>query len=160
MANGFEIVQYKQKIASMLINNEHIVDVIGNKDIEEPEELIEQNIFNYLRYPFAPEEELTFICFEVECPEVYSDQNYLFKQNVITFYIVTHERLMPTVGHEGATRIDLLAAYVDEMFNGARGFGSKPLELISSESQPLSLKHRCRILKYATDDLNKNLCRK
>ena len=89
MANSFEIIDYKQKIASMLINNEDIVRLINNTDIESPEELIGENIFNFMRYPDSVEHEITYICFEVEVPKI-SNTNYLFKQLVITFYVITH----------------------------------------------------------------------
>ena len=38
MANSFEIIKYKQQIGSMLINCPEIVELINNKDIEEPED--------------------------------------------------------------------------------------------------------------------------
>lgn len=159
MANSYEIITYKQQIGSMLINNSEIVKLINNKDIEEPEELIGENIFNFIRYPNAPEEEITFIAFEVDVPKVYSDQNYLFKQLVITFYIVSHERLMPTDDVSGGVRNDLIAACIDKMFNGYSGIGKKKLQLISNVAQAISTKHRCRIMTFAADDLNNSRCK-
>lgn len=159
MANSFEIIKYKQQIGSMLINCPEIVELINKDEIEEPEDLIGKNIFNFIRYPNAPEEEITFIAFEVDVPEVYSDRNYLFKQLTITFYIVSHERLMPTDDVSGGVRNDLIAAYIDKLFNGYEGIGKKELRLISNTAQAISVKHRCRIMKFVADDLNNSRCK-
>lgn len=159
MANSFEIVRYKQQIGSMLINCPEIVELINCPDIEEPEELIGKRIFNFIRYPTAPEEEVTYIAFEIDVPKVYSDRNYLFKQLTITFYIVSHERLMPTNDISGGVRNDLIAANIDKLFNGYENIGKSPLQLISNVAQAISTKHRCRIMIFAADDLNNSRCK-
>lgn len=158
MANSREIIKYKQKIGSILINDPEIVKWIDNKNIETPEDLINQNVFNFIRYPYAPEEEVTYICFEIDVPQVYSKYNHLFKKLVITFYIVSHERLMPTDDPEGGTRIDLLAARIDKLFNGYKGLGKTPLELVSNSADGISVKHRRRIVQFATEDLDDSKC--
>nr|DAJ77309.1 MAG TPA: hypothetical protein [Caudoviricetes sp.] len=159
MANSFEIIKYKQQVGSMLINSPEIIKLINNKEFEEPEELIGQNIFNFIRYPFAPEEEICYICFEVDVPEVYSNRNYLFKKLVLTFYIVSHERIMPTDDPSGGTRTDLLSAHIDKLFNNYKGIGKVPLQLISNTASSISTKHRCRILTFAAEDLNMDKCK-
>lgn len=159
MANSFEIIRYKQQIGSMLINCPEIIELINDTDIEEPEELIGERIFNFIRYPKAPEEEVTYIAFEVDVPKVYSDRNYLFKQLTITFYIVSHERLMPTNDISGGVRNDLIAANIDKIFNGYEGMGKGPLQLISNVAQAISTKHRCRIMTFSADDLNNSRCK-
>lgn len=159
MANCFEIIKYKQQIGSMLINSPEIVALINNTEIEEPDELIGKNIFNFIRYPFAPEEELCYICFEVDVPETYSNRNFLFKKLVLTFYIVSHERLMPTTDPSGGTRNDLISAHIDKIFNGYKGIGKNALELISNTASSISTKHRCRIMTFAAEDLNLDKCK-
>jgi hypothetical protein len=158
MANSQEIIRYKQQIASILINDPEIVKWIDNKDIEEPEELINQNIFNFIRYPYAPEEEVTYIAFEIDVPSVHYKSNVLFKKLVITFYVVSHERLMPTDDINGGVRNDLIAARIDKLFNGRKDIGKKPLELISNTADGISVKHRRRIIQFTTDDLDDGKC--
>ena len=158
MANSQEIIRYKQQIGSLLIQDSEIVKWINNEEIEVPEDLIGKNMFNFIRYPYAPEEEITYICFEVDVPNVYNDYNHLFKKLVITFYVVSHERLMPTDDPMGGVRNDLIAARIDKIFNGYKGIGKVPLELISNTSSSLSAKHRCRILTFAAEDLNASRC--
>lgn len=157
MANSYEIIKYKQQIGSLLVQDEDIIHWIGNDEAETPEELIGKNIFNYIRYPFAPEEEITYICFEVDVPNV-SSFNHLFKKLVITFYVVSHERRMPTDDPMGGVRNDLIAARIDKIFNNYKGIGKAPLGLISNTSSSLSQKHRCRILTFAAEDLNASRC--
>ena len=49
MANSFEIIRYKQQIMSMFINNDEIIRLIDAKDFENTEDLINENIFYFLR---------------------------------------------------------------------------------------------------------------
>lgn len=158
MANSFEIVKYKQQIGALLIQDEDIVRLIDNKDIESPEDLIGQNIYNFARHPQSIEDETTFICFEVDIPKVSTSYNYLFKKLTLTFYIICHERLMPTDDIYGGTRNDLIAARIDKIFNGYKGIGKVPLELISNTASAISVKHRCRTLVFSAEDLNASRC--
>lgn len=157
MANSREIILYKQQIASVLVNDDEIVRLLNDTDIETPDELIGKRIFNFMRYPFAVEEEVSYIAFEVEIPK-YNNVNKLFKKLMITFYVVSHERLMPTDDLLGGTRNDLLAARIDKLFNGYRGIGKTPLELISNTADAVSVKHRRRILVFYADDINASGC--
>lgn len=157
MANSKEIILYKQQIASILVNDEEIVKLINDEEAATPDELIGKRIFNFMRYPYAVEEEVTYIAFEVEIPK-YNNANKVFKRLAITFYIVSHERLMPTDDPMGGVRNDLIAARIDKLFNGYRGIGKTPLELISNTADAVSVKHRRRILVFYADDINSSGC--
>ena len=150
MANSFEIVSYKQTIMSMLIHNSRIAELINDPDIEEVEELIGTHLFNFIRIPQSIEEENTYIAYEVAIPNVVNSNTTWFKKLTLTFYVITHERTMPT--DEGGTRIDLLAAELDQMSTGFKGLGTQPLELVSNTSNGISVKHRCRILTFKAED--------
>lgn len=150
MANSFEIIRYKQQIMSLLVNNDYVVELIDNTDIEEPEDLIGNNLFNYIRIPQSIEEAETYIAFEIDVPKINDSNKEWFKQLVITFYIIAHESTMPTT--LGGTRIDLLAAEIDKMFTGYVGIGKQPLQLKSNTSNGISVKHRCRILTFMAED--------
>lgn len=156
MANSFEIVRYKQLIMSALINNERIVALIGNNEVESPEDLVDENLFDYIRIPCAIEEEKTFIAFEVDVPRINRSNEEYLKKLVITFYVITHERLMRT--QEGGTRIDILAAEIDKMFTGSQMFGTQPLEIMSNTANGVSVKHRCRILTFKAEDWIDTYC--
>ena len=66
---------------------------------------------------------------------------------------------MPTDDVSGGVRNDLIAAYIDKLFNGYEGIGKKELRLISNTAQAISVKHRCRIMKFVADDLNNSRCK-
>ena len=148
MASSRKIVSYKQTLAALFINNERIVELINQADITNPEKLIHNNIFEFIRIPEVPEEQKTFICIEISIPEVYT-VNFLFKQLVIEIYVISHQGLMVT--DEGGCRTDLLAAEVDEMLSGYKGIGVKPLELISNVPKAVGDKHRARVLRFKTE---------
>lgn len=154
MANSKEITRYKQQIASMLLDNERIVELIDNSKVEDLANLIGSSIHMYIRIPKAPEEEETHIAFEVDIPDATRGKNKLFKDVVITFYVITHERLMP-VEKYGGIRTDLLSAEIDEMFSGydGKGLGFGKIEFVSNVSGGIGVKHRCRIITFATQDL-------
>lgn len=156
MANSSEIIRYKQQIMSMLINNETIVSLIDNPDITEPEELIGVNLFNFIRIPHSIEEEGTYIAFEVDIPQITASNQERFKKLTVTFYVISHERSMPTT--LGGTRIDLIAAELDRMFTGFVGIGTQPIELVSNTGNGISVKHRCRILTFRAEDWIDTYC--
>ena len=72
MASSKSIINYKRKLATMLVNNERIVYLINNDEIRNPEDLVYKNIFNFVRVPNAPEEQLNYICFKIDMPELYA----------------------------------------------------------------------------------------
>lgn len=159
MANSNEITRYKQQLMSLIIGNEKIVNLINEAEVteENAEDLINSNIFNYIRIPDAPEEEKTYICIEVDIPNMrYSSSNKLFKELILTVYIITHERLMSTI--EGGTRTDLISAELDTMLTGYKGIGFTAIECVSNVSNGIGVKHRCRIMTFATQDLIKSEC--
>lgn len=159
MANSREIMRYKQQILSLIINNEDIVRLIDNKkvqSVEDSEELINENVFNFIRVPEAPEEEKTYICVEVDIPTTQTTRNNLLKDLIIIIYIITHERLMPT--SEGA-RTDCISSYIDEMLTGYKNMGIGELELKSNTANGVGVRHRCRIMEFRTMDLRESGCK-
>ena len=150
MGNSYEITRYKQQIMSLFINNEDIVRLIDNKEIENTEDLINENIYYYLRVPDPPEEEKTYICIEVDIPDAQSTYNKLMRELVITIYIITHERLMPTP--EG-TRTDLLSAEIDKTLSTQTVIGKSQMELLSNTANGIGVKHRCRIMTFTVQDV-------
>lgn len=149
MANSFEIIRYKQQIMSMFINNDEIIRLIDAKDCENTEELINENIFYFLRVPEAPEEEKTYICIEVDIPNTSSVYNNLMRELVITIYIITHENLMAT---PSGTRTDLLSAEIDKLLSSQRIIGKTKMELLTNTANGIGVKHRCRIMTFTVQD--------
>ena len=149
MGYSREIARYKQQIISLVINKKEIIDLIDNKDIENTEDLIGENVFYYLRVPEAPEEEKTYICIEVDIPDAQSSSNDLFRELVVTIYIITHERLMPT---PDGTRVDLISAELDELLTKQNVIGRSKMELLTNNANGIGVRHRCRIMTFSVLD--------
>ena len=143
------IIKFKRQLATMLINSERIVELIHNQEIDNPEDLMYNNIFNFIRIPKSPEEQKNYLCYRVYMPEVYTS-NMFFQKLVVEVYTVSHQNEMIT--DEGATRIDLLAEEVEALLDGNTSFGKKPLELISNEEEGFGSHHRCRVLRFEAFD--------
>lgn len=150
MANSSEIIRYKQQIMSMFINNDEVVRLINNTDIENTEDLLNNNIFYYIRVPEAPEEEKTYICIEVEIPDAQKVYNNITREIIITIYIITHERLMPT---PLGARTDLISAEVDKILTTQTTIGKTRMKLVSNTANGLGVKHRCRIVTFTVQDI-------
>lgn len=148
MASSRKIIGIKRTLASLIINNDRIVELIDQKDITNPEDLIHHNVYEFIRVPEVPEEQKVYICYEVDIPEI-SSFNTLFKKLIISVYIISHQGRMVT--DEGGCRTDLIAAEVDDMLTGYKGIGVKPLELISNVAKAVGDKHRARVLRFETD---------
>lgn len=152
MSSSKSIINYKRKLAALLVNNERIVYLINNDEVKNSEDLIYKNIFNFVRVPNAPEEQLNYICFKIDMPEVYT-VNMFFQKLIVEIYVVSHQGEMVT--DEGATRIDLIGEEIEEMLDGYDGFGKKPLELISNVEEGFGTNHRCRVMRFEAFDTDR-----
>lgn len=150
-----QIINYKQQLISLFINDENIVKLINEKDVTNPEELIYHNVFNFIRVPETIDEERNYICIKIDTPEVYTSSLF-FKQIIITIYVVSHQNQMIT--EYGGTRPDLIAAEIEKLLVDYTGIGKKKLEEISNIEDGIGNRHRCRILKFKAEDLSKNRC--
>lgn len=151
MYSSKNIIKYKRQLATMFINDERMIELINNIEVKTPEDLMYKNIFPFIRIPEAPDEQLSYICYKVYMPQVYSS-SMLFQKLVIEVYVISHQGVMIT--DEGATRIDLLAEELENLLNYSTEFGKKPLELISNIEDGFGTNHRCRILRYETEDVD------
>ena len=150
-----QIINYKQQLISLFINDKNIVELINEKDITNPEELIYHNFFNFIRVPETIDEERNYICVKIDTPEVYTSSLF-FKQIIITIYVVSHQNQMIT--EYGGTRTDLIAAEIERLLVDYTGIGKKKLEEISNIEDAIGNRHRCRVLKFKAEDLSKNRC--
>lgn len=155
MAYAEEIIAFKQQIASLIINNSEIIELLNEPTVTNSEDLIYNNIFNFLRVPSVPNETKTYICYKIDVPEV-CPSNFLFKKLEITFWIISHQDIMIT--DLGGNRIDLISSKLEKMLIGYKDMGNKPLELISNIETVASNLHPCRIVIFKAEDLVKKRC--
>ena len=119
MANLKEIPKYKNTILSLIISNENIVELL-NGNIEQSENLIGVNLFDYPKIPLA-EEELAYITVEIDIPTMFNIKNKIFRKPQIVLDIIVHDKLMKT--NTIGNRLDLLCSEIDKVFNGFNGLG-------------------------------------
>lgn len=104
----------KRKIMKALYENSKIVELIDNKDISEPDQLINVNIFPLMKVPNTQEEAKTMICVKIDYPNVM--RNDVIKNCQITFTTISH------VSHNTTTRTkeprtDLITEEIIDEFN-------------------------------------------
>jgi hypothetical protein len=151
MSKSRAIAEYKEKLMAKIIANKQILALVDKDKINHPDDYMYDNFFNFIRVPDSPEDEKNYICLEVDIPEIYSEQNNVYGKLVITIYIISHVNLMRT--HRGGTRIDLISALIDDMFNNKRIVGLKKLELISNVAGNVNDKNACRVMTFYAEDL-------
>lgn len=159
MAYGKELSIYKNQIAADLLANKDIVqaikEVIPPERLKEIDDLMYTYIFPYDYIPQTLQEVGCYICYELYVPKV-STVNYFFKDMIFEFNIICHQDVMKT-GYQ-ATRTDYIAALIEEIFNGNTSYTYKDLELVSSVPGHVTQAHRCRTVRFAAEDFNKEFC--
>lgn len=151
--NGYEIIEYKRKIMTQMIDNADIVNMIDYaSSVDDAADLLYECIFPYNRVPETEQEEKVYVCIMVDVPNSYV-KNDIARNITIRFRVYAHERLMKVKGYSG-DRIDLLAAMIDELFNEKLDFGFGPLSISSSTEHVYDSRHSYRELVFKTVALN------
>lgn len=151
MAYGKEIIEYKQQIFSDIVNNDELIKALAPTDIVENDDVMYKYVFPYTYIPDTIQEANCYITFSLDVPRV-STANYFFKEVVLQFTIICHQSKMKT--EYGATRTDYIAHIIEKMFNGSKKYGDS-LELVSSVEGHMDRSHRTRVLRFATNDINR-----
>lgn len=120
-------------------------------------ELLYKNIFPYLRIPDTQKEASSYITMSVDMPKV-STKNYFFKDMVITINIIVNEKIMEMPKSFSATRVDYLAALINQVFNQNKNYGNVPLEYVSDVESILLNTFFMRTLRFRCNELNTVRC--
>ena len=156
MARGKEIIIYKNRLKSLIINNENIVTAIDAKGItiDNSEDLIDLNVFGYDRVPKAEEEKKTYITITVDIPHI---RRYVYKDIYIKIRIITHQDLMD-YGNYG-NRIDYIGSELDLLLTDSVDFGMGNLKMSANTEGFVSYQHRYRELTFEAHEVNsKKVC--
>lgn len=165
--NSQEIIEYKRSAMAKLASTDSIVKALNAKsssgDYLEPGDLFYTHIFPYAFLPETVETAGAYITLEVSMPNV-STVNYFFKDVLITFTIICHQDVMKMtddepLGSTGATRADYISVEIDKLFNKSTGMGRTELELVSNIEGAIDPVHRCRIMRFKTQEQVQALCR-
>lgn len=125
--------------------------------INKRHELLYKNIFPYLRVPDTQKEASSYITMSVDMPKV-STKNYFFKDMVITINIIVNEKIMEMPKSFSATRVDYLAALINQVFNQNKNYGNVPLEYVSDVESILLNTFFMRTLRFRCNELNTVRC--
>lgn len=159
--NSQEIIEYKRSAMTKLASVDSIIKAINAKsssgELLEPGDLFYTHIFPYDYLPDTAMTAGTYITVEVSMPSV-STVNYFFKDVLVTFTIICHQDVMKMtedepLGATGATRADYISVEIDKLFNQSVGLiGSYKLELVSNVEGAIDPVHRCRIMRFKTQE--------
>lgn len=107
------------------VGNENIVTYINNANIDDPVDLIGENIFPNPYIPDTQSEAKNYICMDIYVPRV---KDMLFKDVQIVVNIFSHKN---SSTYKGKSRVDLINIEVDKILNGNFDFGIDKVDLVS-----------------------------
>ncbi|MEG1502111.1 MAG: hypothetical protein RR370_01840 [Synergistaceae bacterium] len=154
MAEGLEIITLKQKVFSDIVKQDSIIRLIDENFIGEGDCLINKNFFQFFRVPETEEETRSYICCEINIPNL-NFKNDTFREVIINIWVISHQDNLVT---PQGTRIDLLGWEIEKLFNGSESLGIGEAKLVSNMEDSLDLKHRFRRLQFSVSELNRSLC--
>lgn len=119
----------KKQLLQAIINNERIVDIIGNGEVAagkfDPADLIGENVFPYPYIPETQADVKTCICFDIYAPRI---EDKIFKTVQIVLNIFSHKNEKT---YKNDVRVDILNVEMDKILNGNYGYGIDSVELKS-----------------------------
>ena len=139
-----DIIEIKRQIKKMLIEDDDIKDALNVKDFDSPDELLDKNIYGFIRIPQTQDTVKNFICFTVDDIED-NRFNELMKTQYIQFNCICHLDEMKTP--YGIDRHDLLGYIVRDLFNWTNIFGLQ-FKLIYNKESTIDSDYYCRTLKF------------
>lgn len=160
MATQLPISIYKNTIINTLLKNDKIVKALNYDfpnflelgEVENPSNLVYQNIFPYKHVPKIQEDAKTFITMSFAIQ--WDKKNKQTLRGVdLYIYVFTHQNLQKT--EYGAVRTDFIVNEIDKELNGSKCFGVGKLFLSEMfEYQMAESEYNGHTLKYETIDLN------
>ncbi len=139
----------KDDFIRILTNDDRIVELLDNPNIETGDELIDKNIFSWLKINFTVSEVGTYIGLKVDYPSITS--NKAIKNYNLTFLILSHNKHMPL--RVGGNRVDALSQRIIELFNFNNSLGYT-LSLSSDIEDPYNTDFYYRKLKFVSETTN------
>ena len=147
-----DIIDMKRKIKRKLIENPDIVEALHNTDIDEdsPDELLDTNIFGFIRIPHTQDTVRNFICVTIDDIEDHQSNTHM-KIQYLKFTVISHLDDIKTP--YGADRHDLLGFLVRDSFNWTDLFGLQ-FKMISNKESTIDGDYYCRTLIFESTQLN------
>lgn len=147
-----EFFDYKNELMKTLCTNSDVVKLVtDSKDAPTPNyDLAYTQIFPFEFIPETVDDGMTFICFDVDIPEVRDKTYYL---PALYVWVFTHKSKLRL--NEGGIRTDQLAVEINKELNGSRYFGLGELNLYSVGRFSPITDYQGRVLTYTAVDFNR-----
>lgn len=160
-----ELGEYKHKVASILANDDNIIEILlGDvQEDEDTDELLLGNnvtskghIYEFEYVPEINETTDTFICMETTVASAPTDTAYRIYLYVFPY---CHKKIMMSYKKAGmaGTKADILATYIDRKLNGSKDFGIGRVRLVSNDVYKPIANYYGRCLIYEVVDFNRKL---
>lgn len=140
--SAYDVIDYKMKIAGRLIELPNIITLLNNEEIIYADELINNNIFSYMKVPKTTMKAKNYICFDYNS-KIFT-RNEVLKSAIINIGIICHEDDIHT--HYG-NRHDVIAGVIIDDFNWSKFLGFE-LELVSDCESILEKDYHVRTLQF------------
>lgn len=145
-----EFFQYKNKIMELFCNNQELVELVSGNPDTDGLTLPYTRIFPFEFVPETIDDGDTFICYDVDIPEI---DNEVIYSPVIWVWIFTHKSRLRLP--KGGVRTDKIAEVVDHMLNGNRELGLGELDLKMVGRFVPQKDFQGRVLAYQAHDTNR-----
>jgi hypothetical protein len=137
-----DVIEYKNRIISKLIEIPDVYILINNPNITKPSDMINKNIFPRMKIPNTTMTVKNYICFNYNSRKY--PNNDVLKDVTINIGIISHESDIKTVW---GNRNDVLAGVVIDAFNWSDFLGFQ-LELVSDTESTLENDYYARTLQF------------
>lgn len=161
MANGEEIIGYKENIIRRLINDKDVCQLILDETISDMDDgdmqfRVMQFIRKYWFIPYAQEKESTYITFDMGGTS--SGEGDQHKTTVLGVFLFTHNNLMQLKldPYKEGTRVDNLNIAIQKILNGNYDFGLGKMKLITDNPKQINSVYYGRELIFKVADWSNN----
>ncbi len=168
LANGKEIIEYKNSILLKLISNKDICQLILNREITNMDDAdmqneVQENLYDFLYLPSVQKSEGTFVTFDISGDA--SGQGNIHKTTILMIYALSHHNLMripPLFSgvvpqeYKRGNRVDHLNCTIQSIFNGNYDFGIGKMKLAKDNPIQVNDVYYGRSLSFRVSDFSSN----
>lgn len=147
-----EFFDYKNQLMQDLLTNQTIVRLINddNKIIDNPGDLVYEQVFPFEYIPDTVEHGQTFICCDVD---IQRSINKTFLLPVLYIWVFTHKSKLRLP--EGGVRTDRLVSEIAKEINGSRYYGLGELDLYSVKRFAPITDYQGKVLTFHATEFNR-----
>ena len=160
MGNATELKEIRQKTREKILNNIDLVRLVLNDksindiDADIQQQLIDNNVFDFMYVPDIPDEEKQFITFDMNL--ISSKDRPANKGVSLYFFIFCHKGIIRD--DTGYLRTDLIDELIQDIFNGKDFFGLGDIVCTSDNLLTVGTNYYGRQVRFETTVINKNYC--